>query len=180
MTLANKITIARILLIPVFIIGLLENARGWPVVIFILSSLTDVLDGAAARWRKEKTVLGSFLDPVADKLLIVSTYLTLSHLRLIPMWVFVVVFSRDLLILIGWNIIYVLTQNASLTPRWLGKSTTLLEMLTVIVLLIPPLRTGLPFFLWTMVVVTAASTADYIWVGAKKLNELDMTVRAAD
>src|SRR5687768_10261011 len=103
MTLANKITLVRIVLIPVIIIGLLQGTPFWPDVFFILSVVTDVLDGFVARRRGERTVLGSFLDPVADKLLLVSVYLTLAHLRQLPLWAFVVVFSRDLLIFLGWN-----------------------------------------------------------------------------
>ncbi len=173
MTLANKITILRIVLVPVFIIGLLLESQRWPLIIFAFSALTDVLDGAVARKRGERTVLGSFLDPTADKLLLVGAYLTLAHMRLVPMWVFVVVFSRDLLIVLGWNIIYILTHNREITPRWLGKGTTFLQMATVIMLLLGPLtQTVAPVFVWAMVLVTTASTIDYVWVGAKKLSAL--------
>jgi cardiolipin synthase len=172
MTLANQITIARIVLIPVFVIGLLQRAVVWPLLIFLFSAATDVLDGFIARRRGERTVLGSFLDPVADKLLLVSSFLTLAHLGLVPMWVFVVVFSRDFLILVGWNIIYILTQNARLTPRWPGKSTTFLQMLSVILLLVLPGSASAHAVVWLMVAATAVSTVDYVWVGAKRLSEL--------
>lgn len=172
MTLANKITITRIVLIPVFVIGLLQGARLWPLAIFLLSALTDALDGAVARRRGERTVLGSYLDPVADKLLLVSTYLTLVHLSYLPMWMFVVVFSRDLLIVIGWSIIYILTQNATISPRWTGKATTLTQMAAVIAVLVPGLAPVAPYALWTMVAVTTVSTVDYVWLGARRLSEL--------
>lgn len=172
MTLANKISVLRIVLIPVVIIGLLQGAPVWPVVIFVLSAFTDVLDGVAARRRGEKTVLGSYLDPLADKLLLISTYLTLAHLRMVPMWVFVVIFARDLLIFLGWNIIYILTQNSKPAPRWPGKVSTFLQMTTVVILLIPFLEPIAPVFLWATVAVTVISTLDYIWLGATRLNEL--------
>jgi cardiolipin synthase (CMP-forming) len=171
-TLANKITIVRIVLIPVIVIGLLQLRPFWPDALFIFCALTDVLDGFIARRRGEKSVVGAFLDPVADKLLLVSVYLTLAHIKQLPIWVFVVVFSRDLLIFLGWNILYTLTQDARLTPRVLGRITTILQLVTVVVLLVYPLRPLYPFFLWTMVAFTAASTIDYVWVGARRLNAL--------
>jgi cardiolipin synthase (CMP-forming) len=179
-TWANRITLMRIILAPVIIIGLLHGDEVWPTALFIVSALSDLLDGAVARWRGEHSVLGSFLDPVADKLLLVSTYLVLAHLGLVPMWVFVVVFSRDLLILVGWNIIAILTQNTSLTPRWLGKSTTFLEMTAAAALLIAPAHPVARLLFWSMIVVTSASTIDYVWVGARKLSQLDQGVSFSD
>ncbi len=170
LTLANKITILRIVLIPVVVISLLQGAPLAALAIFVLTALTDVLDGAAARWRREKSVLGRFLDPLADKLLLVFTYLTLAHMDLLPMWVFVVVFSRDLMIFLGWNIISTLTRNWDLSPRWPGKIATALQIAAVIVLLVAPLRPVLSFFLWAMIAATALSTLDYVWTGAKKLS----------
>jgi cardiolipin synthase len=171
-TLANKITLIRILLIPVFIIGLLHRAAVWPLSVFVFLALTDVLDGALARRLNQRTVLGTFLDPVADKLLLNATFLVLSFQMRVPVWIFVLAFSRDLLILLGWNIIYVLTRNSTIEPRWLGKSTTLVQMLSVVVLLSRFLAPARPFFLVLMAAVTALSTLDYVWLGGKKLNQL--------
>src|SRR4051794_13866297 len=98
MTLANKITIGRIVFIPVIVICLLERQTTWVYIFFSLTVISDFLDGLAARRRGERTKLGAFLDPMADKLLLTSVYVTLTHLDKIPMWVFVVIFSRDLLI----------------------------------------------------------------------------------
>jgi cardiolipin synthase (CMP-forming) len=172
MTLANRITILRIVLVPVLVIGLLQGAEVWPAILFIFSAFTDVMDGAAARWRQERTTLGSYLDPLADKLLLVSTFLVLAHRQMIPMWVFVVIFSRDLLIFIGWNIIYILTQNSKPAPRLLGKLSTFCQMAAIATILVGPLRPVHPVFLWIMIAVTAASAVDYVWVGAKRLHQL--------
>lgn len=180
MTWANRITLVRVVLAPLIIIGLIQREPVWPVALFIFSALTDLLDGAVARWRKEHTVLGSFMDPVADKLLLDSTYLVFTFLGLVPMWVFVVVFARDLLILVGWNIIAILTQNTSLSPRLLGKSTTFLEMTTAAALLIAPGHPAAQLLFWSMIVVTSASTIDYVWVGARKLSLLDQGLSLSD
>lgn len=172
MTLANKITLLRILLIPLFIIGLITHNGGWPLALFVFLSLTDVLDGAVARFRNQRTVLGTFLDPVADKLLLGSAFLVLAVQGRVPTWTFVVVISRDILILLGWNIIYILTKTSTLEPRWLGKTTTLIQMLAVIVHLAPGLEAFRHASAWLMAAVTALSTVDYVWVGGKKLNQL--------
>lgn len=172
MTLANKITIARIVLIPPILVGFLLRAPVWPVALFVLSALSDVLDGAVARLRGERTPLGSLLDPIADKLLLISSFMALVHLDLVPVWAFVVVFSRDLLVFLGWGVIYILTRSAAITPRWLGKFSTLTQMLSVIALLAPPLAPLREPLLWTMLALTSLSTLDYVWVGAKRLNQL--------
>lgn len=172
MTLANKITLLRILLVPAFVIALLYGASPWPLILFVFLALTDALDGALARKLNQKTTLGTFLDPVADKLLLGATFLVLSAQGKIPTWVFVVVFSRDLLILLGWNLIYILTKASTIEPRWLGKSTTLSQMLAVSILLIPALSGLHPAATLAMALVTIASTVDYVWLGGKKLNQL--------
>ena len=171
MTLANKITLLRIILIPVLVIGLLLDAPVWPWVIFILSMITDVLDGTAARLRGERTQLGVFLDPLADKLLIVATFLTLSYLHKVPLWVFVIVFSRDLLIVMGWLVIYILMKSSAIIPRLLGKITTFAQMATLLcVMLELPARLSDPI-LWGMIILTTVSTIDYVIIGARRLGE---------
>lgn len=172
MTLANRITILRIILIPIIVIGLLQGALIWPLALFIFCAATDVLDGIAARWRGEKTLLGSYLDPLADKLMLMSVFLTMAHLNIVPMWVFVITFSRDLFILLGWNVIFLLTRDSKPAPRWLGKITTFCQMATVVALLSDTLYPWHDKFIWVMVTVTILSTLDYIWVGVNRLGEI--------
>ncbi len=172
MTWANRITIFRLLLTPLLVILLLRGERLLPLYIFLLAALSDILDGAVARWRGEQTVLGKFLDPIADKLLLSSSFLVLAHLGRFPMWVFIVVFSRDLLILLGWNVVYILTRHFAVHPRALGKATTFLQMGTVMAALAFPGQTWPLSLQWPVVIVTVLSTADYVWIGSKKLGEL--------
>src|SRR5688572_6313640 len=119
MTWANRITIVRLLLTPIIIIGFIRQAPTWPLALFCFAAFTDFLDGAVARWRGERTKLGAYLDPIADKLLLSASFLALAHNGVLPFWVFIVVFSRDLLILIGWNVVYVLTKLSAVEPRFL-------------------------------------------------------------
>src|SRR5579864_804927 len=128
MTLANKITVLRMIAIPVFVIALMDHHMGWARWIFILSIASDALDGTLARIRGERTPLGSFLDPLADKLLLVATFIAFTALGWIPVWIFIAVLSRDMLIVLGWTVVYILTGNHKIQPRFLGKATTALQM----------------------------------------------------
>jgi cardiolipin synthase len=172
LTWANRITIVRLFLTPLLVILLLMGNRLWPLYIFALAALSDVLDGAVARWRGEQTTLGRYLDPIADKLLLSSSFLVLAHMGRYPMWVFIVVFSRDLMILLGWNVLTILTQNRTIHPRLLGKASTFAQMTTIMAALAFPGQQWPMHLVWPMVIITMLSTADYMWVGSKTLGDL--------
>jgi cardiolipin synthase len=172
MTLANKITVLRIIAIPLFVIALLEGFLPWARWIFILSIFSDALDGTIARLRGERTPLGSFLDPLADKLLLVAAFITFAYLGWIPIWVFIAVLSRDMLIIMGWSIVYILTGNSKIEPRLLGKFTTALQMMVALCKLVP---VPLPLYHWvlhTMIATTILSACDYVWIGNKRLGAM--------
>lgn len=169
MTLANKITVGRILLVPPIVIGLLEHKTVWVYALLGICIITDFLDGLAARQRGERTRLGAFLDPMADKLLLGAVYTTLAYQHIVPMWIFVVIFSRDLLIVLGWSVIYILTGSSTIEPRILGKSTTAIQMVTAFVC-ITQISQPIPgALLWLTLVATIASAIDYVVTGEKKL-----------
>jgi CDP-diacylglycerol--glycerol-3-phosphate 3-phosphatidyltransferase len=177
MTLANRITLFRILLIPVFSILCLQESKypvltNWTLAVFAFAILTDFLDGMVARSRKQKTLVGSFMDPLADKLLILASFTLLTYAGKVALWVLVTIFFRDLIIVLGWTIIYILTSRATVEPRWLGKASTFFQMTAAIALLFP-----MPFEvrIWlvrVMVLVTVASAVDYIAVYSKKLEPI--------
>ena len=103
LTLANQLTIMRIMLIPVFVLLVVYGFLGWALVVFLVAGTTDALDGLIARWTDQRTSLGAWLDPMADKLLLVSTFvvLTMPGLDLanrLPIWLTVLVISRDVII----------------------------------------------------------------------------------
>jgi cardiolipin synthase len=173
MTLASKITVLRILAIPFFVLAVMEGHLLLSQLIFSLSVFSDALDGGIARIRGERTPLGAFLDPVADKLLLVVTYITFSYLGWIPLWVFVAVISRDLLIILGWTVVYILTGNKKIEPRPLGKATTALQMGVAIARLF---SIGSPYYSWllyAMISATLLSAADYVWIGNKRLGAIE-------
>lgn len=148
MSLANKITIVRILLIPFFIICFIYYAperdflRFVALAIFAVSVLTDAIDGYVARIYYQKTKLGTVLDPIADKLLLISAFICLTMASAlpkqfkIPAWVSVVVISRDVLIVFGAVIIHILIGKMEIKPSALGKVTTALQMITIIAVLL--------------------------------------------
>jgi cardiolipin synthase (CMP-forming) len=171
MTLANKITISRMLLIPIIVIGLLEGHTTWVYILLAISMLTDLFDGLVARRRGERTQLGAFLDPMADKLLLTAMYLTLTYLGRIDMWVFVVVFSRDLMIVLGFAVIYILTGSTAVTPRPLGKTATAAQMCTALAVLLPFPPVVSVIMMWTTITLTIASLVDYLRVGERRLGE---------
>jgi len=173
MTLASKITVLRILAIPFFVVAIMQGQVRAAQIIFSLLVFSDALDGAIARLRGERTPLGAFLDPVADKLLLVVTYVTFSTLGWIPLWVFVAVLSRDLLIILGWTVVYILTTNKKIEPRPLGKATTALQMTFAVARLF---NVGNPWYTWllyAMISATLLSAADYIWIGNKRLGAIE-------
>ncbi len=180
MTLANKITISRILLIPVFIIFLVYGYRKDLFIfrhialgIFILSILTDALDGMVARTFKQQTNLGSFLDPLADKLLLVSAFIVIGYVEKIALGVVILVISRDVFMALGWTILHIFRSNTlTIKPSIAGKLTTALQMLTVICCLIEipyPLIVRYSI-ITTMVIFTIVSTLQYIYAGSRMLN----------
>jgi cardiolipin synthase len=152
MTLANKITVARILMIPAFVTmaiyygesiqrGVpLEWERFTAIAIFLIASLSDGLDGYVARRYNQRSSLGVILDPIADKGLLLSGIITLSisnwsnvdpDYGRFPAWFPVLVISRDAVILVGAMVLYLLNGKVQIKPNWTGKVATVLQMATI-------------------------------------------------
>ena len=138
MNLANRITLARIISIPFFIIAVTYGKMGVALGIFLFAVLTDALDGFIARTWNQKTKLGTILDPVADKLLLTSAFIYLAMAPSIPIdvklpaYVPIIVISRDVLIVIGSVIVYYVAQDLNVVPSILVKVTTFFQMLTIV------------------------------------------------
>ena len=132
LNLANFLTLIRILTIPFFLVCLAYHRYLEALIIFVFGGITDFFDGLAARWMNQQTPLGAFLDPVADKLLVFASYLMLGAIESIPMWLAVVVISRDVLILLGFGVIYLmLEEQPEIKPTRIGKWSTMLQLLTL-------------------------------------------------
>ena len=175
MNLANKISISRILAIPVFIAAVLYNKFEWAAAIFIIAILSDALDGYIARSRGERTQLGALLDPIADKLLLMSAFVCFSLVRDIPdqlrlpPYVPIIIISRDIFMGLGCFIIYVIKGKIQIIPTLIGKVTTFLQMITIVALLF---RVNFTPILWNIAILfTIVSGVDYISKGSKLLND---------
>lgn len=132
MGLANWLTVLRILLIPVFVTLLVYRRPGAALIVFGVAALTDLLDGWAARHWKDESSLGAFLDPIADKLLLTSSFVTLTYLKALPFWIAAVVISRDLILVSGALLIYMLGSRIRPRPTWAGKAATLFQVFVVL------------------------------------------------
>jgi cardiolipin synthase (CMP-forming) len=174
MGLPNWLTTLRILLIPVFVTLLVYRRPGWAFLVFCAASLTDLLDGYIARTRGRQTRLGAFLDPVADKLLMTSAFVTLTYLKVIPFWIAAVVVSRDLILSVGVLVIHVAGGTVHPSPSWLGKASTLFQMLTVLSAMSSFYFKVLPgaprFAAWITAFFTVASGLQYLVKALKQLN----------
>ena len=174
MGLPNWLTTLRILLIPVFVTLLVYRRAGVALLVFCLASLTDMLDGYVARVQGRQTRLGAFLDPVADKLLLTSGFVTLTWLKVLPFWITAVVVSRDVVLSIGVLVIHVAGGTVHPAPTWIGKMSTVLQMGTVVsAMLFFYFMTGplIPrIFAWLAAAFTVVSGLQYIVQGLNQLN----------
>lgn len=135
MTIPNLLTLIRIFLTPYLVWLLLNGKIDHALVVFFVAGITDGLDGLIARMFHQKSTLGAYLDPLADKLLLVSSFVMLGHLRLIPSWLVIIAVSRDAVILLGLMSLTFFQIHVEMKPSALGKLTTLLQLLTIFVVL---------------------------------------------
>ena len=177
---ANKVTICRILAVPFFTVTILyytpqrEFLRYAALGIFVVAVISDIVDGYIARTRKEKTKAGSILDPLADKLLLISAFTCLYKIGGLlgnvkfRLWVVLAVISRDVILLLGSMIIYLVHGNLNIAPTRWGKATTFFQILCIFGML---LQIGISFVLWYVaVILTFISGVGYIREGIKVLN----------
>ena len=137
LTVPNFLTLLRIVAIPCFLI-LLEDLRyREALALFVAAGITDGLDGAIARLTHTKTTLGAFLDPAADKALLVSSFIALGFMHAVPRWLVVLVISRDVLIVLGYFLLFMLAERRmEVRPSVSGKASTALQLLSVTVVLL--------------------------------------------
>ncbi|MBI5327288.1 MAG: CDP-alcohol phosphatidyltransferase family protein [Deltaproteobacteria bacterium] len=133
MNIPNLLTILRILLVPVFIVFVIDDNILIALAIFILAGITDGLDGFIARVFNQRTVIGTYLDPIADKMLLISAYISLTIKGILPGWLSVVVVSRDIIILSGIAVISLMGKDIDVKPSVLSKITTVFQISTIII-----------------------------------------------
>ncbi|MGA2863764.1 MAG: CDP-alcohol phosphatidyltransferase family protein [Verrucomicrobiota bacterium] len=182
MTTANKITIGRILLIPFFVVEVLYYVRSgnevhrWlALVTFAVAAICDGVDGFIARRYHQRSELGAILDPLADKLLLVSGIVVLSlenepYLESIPLWLTGTIIGRDILLLVGLLVIQMTVGKAKVRPRMLGKLATVLQMILVLWVLLKWDEKWLPCWTFGAGISTGISGLLYVWDGMRQLS----------
>ncbi len=136
LTIPNVITLVRILLTPLFIICLIQGKYSKALIVFLLAGASDLADGLVARVWRQKSPLGAFLDPLADKLLLSSSFITLGIFRLVPPWLTVVVCSRDVILAVGVLVFKLVDFPLVIVPTRTGKLTTTVQLATVLLVLV--------------------------------------------
>ena len=185
-TLPNVLTIFRMVLIPIFVSLLFYQRFVWALVVFVTAGITDGLDGLLARRFNQKSQLGTILDPIADKLMLVAAFVVLSmrgvfheplpkHLP-VPFWVTAAVISRDVFIIVGAAAINIMTGFRGFRPSWLGKMNTTVQIAAIAAIMFSasvPAGSGyyLPTIYASVFAFAILSGVNYVFFVSKLLNE---------
>jgi cardiolipin synthase len=173
-TTPNALTLLRICLAPFLVAAILEDHYALGFVLFAGAGLTDALDGLLARLLKQRSVLGQYLDPVADKLLLSTLFLVLLHKGLMPTTVTVLVFGRDVGILVVAAILYAAAGRREFNPSLLGKANTLAQVSAVAAVLLHQITATQWVMVFRLVALdatiglTVASGLHYAWIAARR------------
>jgi cardiolipin synthase (CMP-forming) len=168
MTVANMITVLRVILVPIFVIYMINGRTFASLVIFGIATISDAVDGCIARVFHQKSNLGAHLDPLADKILLSTAYIVLAIFQMIPSWLTVLIISRDVIILLGVLVFYLTHYPVAIHPSIMSKATTCIQLATVLIVLSSG-YIDIPFFdpymFWLAGLLTIASGLQYIRIG---------------
>ena len=174
MNLPNILTLIRVLLIPVFVLLIINKLFEWALFTFAIAGITDGIDGLIARITHQRTELGAYLDPIADKLLLFSAFISLVIIEMIPSWLVVIVITRDVIILVGFLVMFLTSYHPKINPSLLSKLTTALQIVTILLALMagssPALKQLSMIAIYGTAVITILSGSHYIYVGTRILN----------
>jgi cardiolipin synthase (CMP-forming) len=172
----NLLTLMRLFIIPFLVIEILDGHYRIAFALFILAGISDALDGLLARWLSQRTTLGQYLDPIADKLLLSTLFVVLTHVGMIPRYVTVLVFSRDLGILLISTLLFVTAGLRDFRPSLFGKLNTLMQIVALIAVLCQKifvsahLATLKDLFVRAIALMAPLSAAQYAWIVFRRMN----------
>jgi cardiolipin synthase len=172
----NLLTLMRLFIIPFLVIEILDGHYRISFALFMLAGISDALDGLLARWLSQKTTLGQYLDPIADKLLLSTLFVVLTHVGMIPQYVTVLVFSRDVGILLISTLLFATGALRDFWPSLFGKLNTLMQIVALIAVLCQKLfvsaqlATLKDFFVRAIAVLAPLSAAQYAWIVFRRMN----------
>ncbi len=172
----NILTVIRLLLTPLFVIFLLKHLYTSALIVFIIACISDSLDGVLARFLNQKTAFGAYLDPIADKVLLITAFVSLAIFKMIPGWLSVVVISRDVLITIGISIFTISNIKYQVKPSVVSKCSTVIQSLTItaalINLVLPVSSLILVVLYWIAAIFTIISGTHYLYIGLNLLQDV--------
>ena len=177
LTAPNQLTLLRMIILPFIVINLVKHDFKWALALFILAGLSDGLDGLLARTLHQQTVLGQYLDPIADKMLMSTMFVVLSIERMIPWKYTVVVFSRDISILLVSGVLFMIAGLRDFRPSIFGKANTFAQVAAVffvLLLLVEPVRwiwIARTIFLRATFIFTIVSAVHYAFLVQHRLHE---------
>ena len=175
MNLPNLLTLTRILMIPFFVIFIINKRFEWALVTFVIAGITDGIDGLLARITHQRTELGAYLDPIADKLLLFAAFITLAIIEIIPSWLVVIIITRDVIILVGFLVMILTSYHPKINPSLLSKITTTFQIITIVLVLMagyyPAFKQLALVAIYGTAVITILSGSHYIYIGTRILNE---------
>ncbi|HEU5400613.1 MAG TPA: CDP-alcohol phosphatidyltransferase family protein [Terriglobales bacterium] len=178
-TAPNQLTLLRLIFVPFVVMNVLDHDYGWALGLFIGAGLSDALDGLLARVLEQRTRVGQFLDPIADKLLLSSMFMVLSFTHQIPWRYTVIVFSRDLCILVIAAALYMTTSIHDFRPSIFGKLNTVAQVGAVFFVLLANVTNAHPvwllqkFFLYATFALTTLSGIHYILLTGQRLHGIN-------
>lgn len=158
MNLPNTLSLLRVLSVPVFIGLMVENQTHWALWLFAGAGLTDALDGFVAKRFDMETELGKYLDPLADKVLLMSGFITLTAVGLLPLWLTLMVVTRDTIIVVGALLYQMMTGALHIQPSWSSKLNTVAQMFLLLLVLFHHTHGVLSVLLTPMIWLTALTT----------------------
>ena len=180
----NLLTLLRLCFIPFIVSSILDGRYETALALFVLAGISDALDGVLARSLGQRTKLGEYLDPIADKLLLSTLFLVLSAAHRIPWRVTVIVFSRDVIILVVCTLVYATTPLRDFSPTLLGKMNTVAQIVTVGLTIIHEVTPWAwvallkQVGLWTVFTLTIVSALHYVFLLGVRLRAVTSTERA--
>ena len=172
----NQLTFLRLCMVPFLVLAILDGHYRTAFALFVVAGVTDALDGVLARMLRQRTQLGQYLDPVADKLLLSTLFLVLNHVGLIARRVTVLVFARDLGILMIAAVLFAATGLRDFRPSLFGKANTLAQIIALVTVLLGAFYAPAPvvwlrqWSLWATMVLTVVSALDYARRMAARMN----------
>ncbi len=175
LTIPNVVTFVRIVLIPVFVAAVMYQSYLYALLLFAAAGVSDALDGLLARLTGQKSPLGAFLDPLADKFLLSTSFILFSVYGFMPKWLTITVISRDIIITLGWLALYLIHDVTRVAPSILGKMANASQMILVAYILLDinfdALREPGLWAMWTVAALTIVSGLQYMYQAVMRADQ---------